>query len=396
MDGKRIVFLNNSEDLTRDGVLQSQVLGQVQFIQSLGGKCLVMGFADDALAALKFTEHAYKRYGVSCRLFPSPPRGGVPLLSKYQFAAQMRAFFASDLKEFQPTHVYTRSLQAFGPGRKLAKEFNAVHVHGARGAVAAEMLLYPKWSRQRFYYPVCNFLEKRCLHRAERLSVVSEAMKSWVHDAFGRDDAIVIPCCIGGVPTQPEAAVRAEVRAQMGFTPEQRVLCYCGGTAVWQKLEEIVRLMAQVSATLPNARFLFICKKRAEVDRLAALTGLSQKTYQVTSGTQAEVGRLLLAADAGIILREPDLVNRVSCPVKVGEYLAAGLPLVMSPGIGDLSELVNRQGIGVLAGSAADAPAVTEFLRSDRLPELGAKCLDFARSYFLWDNYRDRITELFR
>jgi len=396
MNGKRIVFLNNSEDLVRDGVLQSQVLGQVQYIQSLGGECLVMGFADDALAALKFTEHAHKRYGVKCRLMPKAPHGGIPLLSKYKFAAEMRAFFADDLEAFKPTHVYTRSLQAFGPGRKLADEFKAVHVHGARGAVAAEMLLYPRWSRQRIYYPVCRYIENKCISQAERLSAVSEAMKGWIAENFGRNDAVVIPCCIGSVPAQLDLATRATVREQLGFTPSQRVLCYCGGTAVWQKLGEIIKLMAKLTPMMPEVRFLFICKNRPEIDRLAGLAGLPVSHYQVVSGTQAEVGRLMLAADAGIILRENDLVNRVSCPVKVGEYLTAGLPLVISPGIGDLSALVEKNGIGVQANGAADAATVAEFLKSEKLPEMSGRCLEFARSYFLWNNYRDQITELFK
>ena len=396
MNGKRIVFLNNSEDLTRDGVLQSQVLGQVQYIQSMGGECLVMGFADDALAALKFTEHAQKRYGVKCRLLPGRPGGGIPLLSKYKFAAEMRAFFADDLAEFKPTHVYTRSLQAFGPGRKLAEDFGAVHVHGARGAVAAEMLLYPQWSRQRFYYPVCRFIEGRCIRRAPRLSAVSEAMKQWIAETYGRNDAVVIPCCIGSVPAQLDAVARATVREQLGFTEQQRVLCYCGGTAVWQKLGEIVQLMAKLAPLMPDLRFLFICKNRPEIDRLAMAMGLPAVRYQVVSGTQAEVGRLMLAADAGIILRENDLVNRVSCPVKVGEYLSAGLPLVISPRIGDLSELVAKNGIGMQAAGANDAASVVEFLRSEQLPQLAGRCLDFARSYFLWNNYRAQITELFK
>lgn len=396
MQGKRIVFLNNSEDLARDGVLQSQVLGQVQFIQRLGGECMVMGFADDALSALRFTEHAQKRYGVTCRLFPSPPTRGIPLLSKYRFAAQMRDFFAADLNEFKPTHVYTRALQAFGPGKQLAKDFGAVHVHGERGAVAAEMLLYPRWSRQRLYYPVCRYLEGKCIRQAERLSAVSKAMKSWIGETFGRNDAVVIPCCIGSVPEQLDRTARAEVRSQLGFTPEQRVLCYCGGTAVWQKLEEIIKLMSKLAPLMSELRFLFICKNRSEVDRLCIAAGLPKELYQVVSGTQAEVGRLMLAADAGVVLRENDLVNRVSCPVKVGEYLSAGLPLVMSPGIGDLSGLVEKNGLGVLASTSADAPRVAEFMKSDKLPELSGRCLNFARSYFLWNNYREQMTALFR
>ena len=104
----------------------------------------------------------------------------------------------------------------------------------------------------------------------------------------------------------------------------------------------------------------------------------------------------MAAADAAVILRAPDLVNRVSCPVKVGEYLAAGLPLVISPGIGDLSDLVDHHGLGVVAGGAADASRVAGFLHGANLAAVGNRCRDFAAGYLLWQNYRNQLERLFR
>ena len=396
MEGKRIVFFNNSEDLTRDGVLQSQVLGQAQYIRSQGGACLVVGFADNAEAAETFGDQFRRRYGVECRLFPAPPSGGIPLLSKFRFAKKMLNSFLPELARFHPTHIYTRALQAFGPGRQLARRLGAVHVHGVRGAVAAECLMHPKGDRRRFYYHFFRLLERHCIRRAERLSAVSRAMSRWLDEEFGRGDATVIPCCIGSVAEPPSAELRLAIREELGFPPTQKVLCYCGGTAVWQKLAEIIALMSALAPLMPELRFLFICRERSVVEKLCAEAGLALDSCRIVGGNQAEVARWLTAADAGVILREKDLVNAVSCPVKVGEYLAAGLPLVMSPGIGDLSCLVERNGIGVLADSRGDAAKVAAFLRADRLPKLSERCREFAGSYFLWRNHHDEMTELFK
>jgi hypothetical protein len=60
-------------------------------------------------------------------------------------------------------------------------------------------------------------------------------------------------------------------------------------------------------------------------------------------------------------------VNEVASPVKFGEYLASGLPVVMSAGIGDYSELVRRKKVGViLKGRPASAPGGWSALRSLR------------------------------
>jgi hypothetical protein len=54
----------------------------------------------------------------------------------------------------------------------------------------------------------------------------------------------------------------------------------------------------------------------------------------------------LALGDYGLLLRSPSLTNQVSSPVKYAEYLRAGLHVLVSPQIGDLSGLTvsNRCG----------------------------------------------------
>ncbi len=70
------------------------------------------------------------------------------------------------------------------------------------------------------------------------------------------------------------------------------------------------------------------------------------------------VGEYLAAADAAIALIRPSFSKISSSPTKVGEYLAAGLPMVCISGIGDVDELIRAYAVGVLlAGSATSALA---------------------------------------
>lgn len=60
------------------------------------------------------------------------------------------------------------------------------------------------------------------------------------------------------------------------------------------------------------------------------------------------VKKYLSAANAGIIMRKDVTVNNVESPIKVGEYLACGLPVILTKGIGDYSASLPKAGVALL------------------------------------------------
>src|SRR5262249_35802194 len=63
----------------------------------------------------------------------------------------------------------------------------------------------------------------------------------------------------------------------------------------------------------------------------------------------------LWAADAGLALIRTVPSERGSSPIKASEYLAAGLPVVTTSSIGDLSAAVESERLGVVIRSATGA-----------------------------------------
>ena len=61
-----------------------------------------------------------------------------------------------------------------------------------------------------------------------------------------------------------------------------------------------------------------------------------------------EVPKYLLAADYGLLIRENTVTNQVASPVKFAEYLACGLPVIISRNLGDYSEFVTKNNCGYL------------------------------------------------
>jgi glycosyltransferase involved in cell wall biosynthesis len=95
----------------------------------------------------------------------------------------------------------------------------------------------------------------------------------------------------------------------------------------------------------------------------------------------------LALGDLAFLVREENLVNSVSSPTKFPEYLACGLPVVISPGVGDCTEIVERMGLGVVVSTAdieAGAEKVASFIESSRAAreELRQKCRKAAFDLF--------------
>jgi glycosyltransferase involved in cell wall biosynthesis len=60
----------------------------------------------------------------------------------------------------------------------------------------------------------------------------------------------------------------------------------------------------------------------------------------------AEVSGYLSASDVGIAFYKPTFSRLATSPVKVSEYLACGLPVIVNAGVGDSDTFVAAQKVG--------------------------------------------------
>ena len=128
--------------------------------------------------------------------------------------------------------------------------------------------------------------------------------------------------------------------------------------------------------------------------------GVEQSTTTVMSVTSDEVPQILAASDLGLLLRENSIVNAVASPVKFGEYMAAGIPLLISQGIGDYSDAVRDQGLGICVDIGTSDENLQRML-AEGLPaiidhSLRERCRAFAYDNLRWDNYADELFKKYR
>jgi glycosyltransferase involved in cell wall biosynthesis len=225
------------------------------------------------------------------------------------------------------------------------------------------------WAEHRFHWSGRGDdpgVDLRRLQRAEelvcasasRVLAVSEALR---HVLDRRHPGVaakteVFPCTVDLQKFQLDEAARRSWRAKLGLEGK-RVIAYAGSLVAYQLPERLVALGARVTQADPDAHLLLITPHQDRARELLADAGLGSGRATTLAVGHTEMPGLLNAADAGLLLRHPDPVNAVASPTKVAEYLACGVPVLLSAGIGDLSELVARRGVGAVVEDARDTEA---------------------------------------
>jgi glycosyltransferase involved in cell wall biosynthesis len=180
-----------------------------------------------------------------------------------------------------------------------------------------------------------------------------------------------------------EQAGREAVRAARGWTGRV-VLAYVGQLGTWYRPRDMAAFFAALRRAEPRAYFAVFTQGAAGMMRAALeAEGIGDADAEVAYLPPEELPRTLVACDAGISFITASYSKRASSPTKVGEYLAAGLPVVSNRGIGDGDALLTAGSVGVLTATfeaAALEQAARQLLELLADPEVRERCRAVARA----------------
>jgi glycosyltransferase involved in cell wall biosynthesis len=231
---------------------------------------------------------------------------------------------------------------------------------------------------------------------------VSDGMLQWLRQRGVHDDRLVyVPCCVDRIAFSAEA--RARRRGELDIV-DKLVFAYAGTIASYQHIEDgMVPFFRAAALTSSRAHLLCITNDVEKMKVLLREADVPETQVSVLSVKQRDVAEYLCAADCGLLVRGPTRLTRLTLPVKFAEYLASGLPVIVSRIGGWLDEVVARHGVGV----AIDCFNVDErTLRAEALRvcnELEARshqmrraALEMCQREFLWDRYVPAVRQAYR
>jgi glycosyltransferase involved in cell wall biosynthesis len=266
---------------------------------------------------------------------------------------------------------------------------SARFVFDVRGLMAEEYEDAGIWRRGGAAFRATKRVERAAMSRADGVVVLTSKTAQSLPAPRSGIRIEVIPTCVDTHAVVASTHGRQSVRRELGVG-DRTVMAYVGKFGGWYAHREMVDFFADARAIFPDLYFLVLSQgDRDMIEAEFARRRASRDDYWVGMCAPAEVPAFLAAADFGISLIRPVRSKLASSPTKLGEYLAAGLPVVANAGIGDVEELLSTSGTGVFVRGFGNrqylgAAAELRDMRTD--PGLAARCRATAEEHLSLDH----------
>jgi glycosyltransferase involved in cell wall biosynthesis len=177
-------------------------------------------------------------------------------------------------------------------------------------------------------------------------------------------------------------------------------LVYLGKTGTWYLIEEMLDFFNVMSKKLNNSYFTFITQDNStELYSLVKRKKIPLDKIIVKKPQMAEIPFFLANADIGIFFINP-YKRYNSSPIKYGEYLASGLPIVINSGIGYTDIITEQENVGIVIREfSPDAYeiAVNKLLSLLRdKNDLKQHCREVAKKYLSLEMGIDKYLQIYQ
>lgn len=196
-------------------------------------------------------------------------------------------------------------------------------IFDVHGAVPEEFRMYD----DPFSAQVHEAYEAFLFREAGRVICVSHAMADHLREKHGsaRRPPVICPIFVEA----PSA------RSQQRIYRDRARIVYAGGTQRWQQIPKMLDLVA---AFRDRFDFTMYTPDPAMIRTELEARGVPNDGSVVNESVSPEAVQAALPNfDFGFLLREDSIVNRVSCPTKLIEYLLHGVIPIMEAAVGDFN-----------------------------------------------------------
>jgi glycosyltransferase involved in cell wall biosynthesis len=237
-------------------------------------------------------------------------------------------------------------------------------------------------------------IERLLIRRCDAVITVSDGIAERLQARYGLAERPVVVRNVPDLPP-PNPGTAPDLRREMEIGEAPLVL-HQGAVADGRGGGNLVRAVAQMD----SAHLLFLGADGAFADSLRELgirLGLDGRLHFYPPVALAELLSYTSQADVGVSLLEDTCENhRLALPNKLFEYLAAGLPVVVSD-LPEMRRLVGDRSVGWTTdpGDPADIARVLELALADRDDPALQERVRAAAAELNWPHERSRLTGLY-
>jgi glycosyltransferase involved in cell wall biosynthesis len=285
--------------------------------------------------------------------YPKIPHGGLAFLYEISFLLNFVLSFLMLIPVVcfgRVSAIYGHNNEAGLTAVALSRAFGIPCIVDLHGVEVDEYLeKHPNWNAKSRRIRFWRRIEWKILVSADCVITVSRPHSAETLARGGSPSrTTVVPCFADERKFDFDPEARARIRGVLGFAQDEIVYVYSGILPAKYDEGSPLHLFSRLDPSGQN-RLLILAP---DDDNLA--TARNQLSPSIAARSvllqvpRSEVPKYLSAADIAILVRKPTVVNRVASPTKFAEYLLCGLPVIISEGIGDSSDLVRSDDVGVV------------------------------------------------
>lgn len=224
-------------------------------------------------------------------------------------------------------------------------------------------------------------------HRAKDILMGLPAVQRW------NTPVIVVPSCV-------ELDRFCWNPSQLSTPRDVLRLVYLGSVGGRYKLDAIGRFVAVACRELGQVHLRVLTRAEPHlVDSIFSSAGLPGDVWSLDGVPHAAIPAELSHQHAGLHFLPRGLSEHGGSPTKIGEYWAAGLPVVVTANVSDTEEIIRRERVGIVVNEHSE----TEYRRAARElqlllgdHELHKRCRHAAETYYALGPACERQFTLYR
>jgi len=229
-------------------------------------------------------------------------------------------------------------------------------IFDVRGLMAEEYADGNIWKRTEFLYKTTFWIEKKMLKQADFLVVLTENIKEVLMNSSyitkmqyqKKKNIAVIPCCVDFEKFNGSRISRDILQEKYKLS-EKFVFLYIGSLGTWYLLENMLDFFIEAKKIITNAHFLILANTdRDIITDLCRKKDLSVNDVTIDRVDFKDMSDYIKLGTVGLLFYRPTFSRKATSPIKFGEYLACGIPVIINYGVGDTEYVVEHNKIGAV------------------------------------------------
>lgn len=251
----------------------------------------------------------------------------------------------------RPDVIHARTFVGGLMGMSLASVMRSKLIYHNEGFYPDEQVDAGVWRLNSAPHRFAKALERRLYSKSDAIVALSNRAKSIIESLPAverkRTPVVVVPSCV-------DLDHFGSNRSAPYSHGDTLRIAYVGSVGGRYDFEGIGRFVSFLAREVKLHLRIVSRSERSLVETILDKSGLPDDAWSMNSIAYRDMPNELASQHAGLHFLRRGISDHGGSPTKIGEYWAAGIPVVVTPNAGDTEDIIRRDRVGVIVEQHTD------------------------------------------